>query len=117
MSAHLVDPAAGHDAAHLCLLAEGDHVGRDAQLLVGPSGSGHPAAGLHLVEDEQRVELVAQLAHRGEELRPEVPVATLTLDRLGDEAGDVVRVRLERRAGLAQRLGFQLIHVARPGRM
>ena len=90
----------GHHAAHLGLLAERDHVGRDTQLLVGPSGSGHPAAGLHLVEDEQRVELVAQLAHRGEELRPEVAVAALALDRLGDEAGDVVRVRLEGRPGL-----------------
>ena len=97
---------------HTCVfLPNATTSGVDAQLLVGPRGSGHPAAGLHLVEDEQRVELVAQFAHRGEELRPEVAVAALALDRLGDEAGDVVRVRLERRAGLAQRLGFHRIHV------
>ena len=40
-----------------------------------------------------------------------MPVAALTLDRLGDEAGDVVRVRLERRACLCQRLRFDGIHV------
>src|SRR5215207_2955984 len=102
---HLVDSAACHDAAHLRLLAERDHIGRYVQLLVGPSRSGQPAAGLHLVEDEQRVELVTQRPHRGEELRPEVTVAALTLGRLGDEACDVVRVRREGSAGLAQRFG------------
>ena len=79
---HLVDPAAGHDAADLGLLAEGDDVGLDAELLVGPGGAGQAAAGLHLVEDEQRVVLVAQRLHRLQELRPEVVVAALALDRL-----------------------------------
>ena len=60
----LVDPAAGHDAADLGLLAEGDDVGDDAELLVGPGGAGEARAGLHLVEDEQRVELVAERAAR-----------------------------------------------------
>ena len=85
--------------------------GSHPQLLVGPGCSGESAAGLHLVEDQQRVELVAQLAHRGEELRADVPVAALTLNGLGDEAGDVVRAGLERRARLPQRLSLQRIHV------
>ena len=102
MSADLVDPAPGHDAAHLGLLAERDHVGLHVELLVGPRGSGHPAAGLHFVENQQRIELVAQLTHGREERRPEVPVAALALNRLGDEARDVVRMGLERRTGLAQ---------------
>ena len=95
VAGHLVDPAAGHDAADLRLLAEGDDVGRDAELLIGPGGAGHADAGLHLVHHEQRVELAAQHLHRLQELGAEVIVAALALDRLGDEAGDVVRVGLE----------------------
>ncbi len=74
-------------------------------------GAGDPAAGLHLVGDHQRVELVAQIAHRREELRAEVPVAALALDGFGDEAGDVVRVGFEGRAGLPQRLGLDRVHI------
>ncbi len=37
-------------------------------------------------------------------------VAALALDGLGDEARDVVRVCVECRTGLAQRLGFQAVH-------
>ena len=40
-----------------------------------------------------------------------MPVAALPLDGFGDEAGDVVRVGLERGAGLPQRLGLDGIHV------
>ena len=100
---HLVDPPAGHDPADLQLLAERDDVRLHAELLVGPRGAGHAAAGLHLVEHEQRVVLVAQRLHRLEELGAHVVVAALALDRLGDEAGDVVRVRGERGPSLRQR--------------
>ena len=65
---HLVDAAAGHDAADLRLLAERDDVGLHAELLVGPGRAGQAAAGLHLVEDEQRVVLAAQRLHRLQEL-------------------------------------------------
>lgn len=91
----LVDAAARHDAAHLGLLAECDHVGLHAELPVGPAGSGQAATGLNLVEDQQRIVPVAQLAHGGEELRPEVAVPAFALDRFGHKAGDVVRVGLE----------------------
>ena len=77
--------------------------GRRPELLVGPRGAGHAAAGLHLVEHEQRVVRAAQLLHRLQELRAHVVVAALALDGLGDEAGDVVRVRRERGLGLRQR--------------
>ena len=49
---------------------------------------------------------VAQRLHRLQELRPQVVVAALGLDRLGDEARDVVRMRLERRLSLSQRMGL-----------
>ena len=58
---------------------------------------------------------VAHRTHGCEELRPEVPVAAFALDGFGQEAGDVVRVCLERRAGLAQRLGFQRASISAPG--
>ena len=73
--------------------------GVHAQLLVRPRGAGGADAGLHLVEDEQRVVIMHQLDQPLEELGPDVVVAALALDRLGDEGGDVVRVRRER--GLA----------------
>ena len=59
---------------------------------------------------------VHQLLHRGQELRPEVVVAALALDRLGDERGDVVGVRGEGRPGLLERPllgGHHLVEVLR----
>jgi len=100
---HLVHPSAGHHAADLQLLAERDDVRFDVLPLVGPRLAGQASAGLHLVHDEQGVVAVAQLLHRGEELRTEVVVAALTLHRLHDEAGDVVRVGLEGLHRLRQR--------------
>ena len=55
LSADLVDPPAGHDAAELDLLGERDDVGLEAELLVGPGRAGQADPGLHLVEHEQRV--------------------------------------------------------------
>ena len=43
---------------------------------------------------------------RLQELGPEVVVAALALDRLDDEAGDVVRVVLERPAGGGERIAL-----------
>ena len=105
---HLVDAPAGHDAADLRLLAERDDVGLHAELLEGPGRAGEAAAGLHLVEDEQRVVLEAQRLHGLQELGPEVVVAALALDRLHEEAGDVVRVLLEGRPGGGERLALAL---------
>ena len=69
LSGDLVHPAAGHDPAELHLLGERDDVGLEAELLVGPRRAGQPDAGLHLVEDEQRVVLAAQRLHGLQELR------------------------------------------------
>ena len=99
---HLVHPPARHDPADLRLLAERDDVRREPELLVGPRRPGEAAPGLHLVDDEQRVVAVAELLQRLEERGPEVVVAALALDRLDDRAGDVVRVRRERGAGLRE---------------
>ena len=102
LSADLVDPTAGHDAAELHLLGERDDVGLQAELLVGPGRAGEAHPGLHLVEHEQRVVGVAHLLHRPQELRPHVVVPALTLDRLGEEARDVVRLGLEGRPAWAR---------------
>ena len=100
---HLVDPAAGHDAAELGLLGEGDDVGLDAQLLVGPRRAGGADPGLHLVEDEQRVVIMHELAaSAAKNSGADVVVAALALDRLGDERRDVVRVVRERPLALVR---------------
>ena len=79
----------------LDLLAERDDVGSEAELLVAPRRTCRAGACLHLVENEERIVAVAQLLSRQQKLRTEMPVAALALDGLGDEAGDVVRKRLE----------------------
>ena len=112
----LVHAAAGHDPADLRLLGERDDVGGDAELLVRPRGAGRADAGLHLVEDHQRVVIVGELLHPREELGPDVVVAALALDRLGDERGDVVRVRGERALGLLQRAGLGGLDLVAGGR-
>ena len=59
---------------------------------------------------------VAERLHRLEKLRTQVAIPALGLDRLGDEAGDVVWMCLEERRGLPQgdRLrGFDLAKVLR----
>ncbi len=92
----VVEAATAEHPAHVGLLAVGEQVGLDAELLVGPRGAGHPDAGLDLVDDEQGLVLAAQVLHALQEPGGEVAVAPLPLDGFGDEAGDVVRVGGER---------------------
>ena len=54
---------------------------------------------------------MAQPLHRQQELGAHVVVAALSLDRLGEEAGDVVRVLAEGRLGLAQRVLLGGLHL------
>ena len=82
----LVDRAPARHAAHLRLLAEGEEVGLDAEVLEAPPAAGGAEAGLHLVEDEQHLVLVGDLPQRAQELGAEVVVAALGLDRLDDDA-------------------------------
>ena len=70
LSSTSIDPPPGHDSAELDLLAEGDDVGSEAELLVAPRRTCHAGAGLHLVENEERIVAVAQLLHRQQELEP-----------------------------------------------
>ena len=81
-----------------------------AELLVGPRRASQPNSSLSLVEDKQCVVVLAQPLHRLEEFPAHVIVA-LTLNRLGDEAGDVVRMVAECRLGLAQRALFTRHHL------
>ena len=86
----LEDAVVRGEAAHLRLLAEAEQVRLDAEVLEGPHLAGDADAGLHLVEDEQHLVLVAELADGAEELGAEVVVAAFALDRLHDEGRDVV---------------------------
>ena len=56
--------------------------GSHVEVLVRPHAAGEADAGLHLVEDEQRLVLVREVAQRAQELGAEVVVAALGLDRL-----------------------------------
>ena len=58
---------AGHRVAAGDALAEHRQVGVDAEVARGTAHP-DPKAGHHLVEDQQRAELVAQLAHPGVEV-------------------------------------------------
>src|SRR5450759_3908017 len=86
---HAVDAAVRREAADLRLLAEDEEVRLDAELLPAPHREGLNDAGMHLVENEEELELVGERAQAPEELRPEVVVAPFPLDRLEDERGDV----------------------------
>src|SRR6266478_1940620 len=99
----LIRPLTSHDAAQLNSLAEGYDVGLKAELLIGPGTTGCPHPRLDLVQDEQRFVLPAQMLYRLEEFGAHMVVAALTLDRFGDERGDVVRMSAERGRGLVKR--------------
>ncbi len=102
----LVELAPGEDAAHLRFLAEGEDVRLDAHRLVAPERARRGHAGLHLVEDQERVVLVGEVAEGGEERGAQVAVAALALDRLDEDAGDVVSGVVERLFGLRERAGL-----------
>ena len=59
-------------------------------MLPAPHRAGGAEAGLHLVEDQQRLALVGDPAQGREELAAEVVVPALALDRLEDDRGDLV---------------------------
>ena len=71
--------------------------------LVGeqPAGTPHPA--LHLVQDQQEIVLVAQLAQLLEEARRRGADAALALDRLDQNGGGLLADRILDLVDLAQR--------------
>ena len=75
--------AAGHRVAAGDALAEDGEVGAHAEVPLRPAQP-EPEPGDDLVEDEQRAELVAQLAHGGVEAERHRPRAALRADRLDD---------------------------------
>ena len=77
-----------------------------AELLVGPGRAGGAGAGLHFVQDKQRIMIMSELLHGLQELRPQVIVTALALDGLGYERGDVVPVLGERLPGLLEGVLF-----------
>jgi hypothetical protein len=77
-------------------LAEGEQVGVDALEAV-PAAAGDPEAGHHLVADEQRAVVLAQLGDPGVEAGQRRDDAHVGRGGLGDDAGDLVALLLERR--------------------
>src|ERR1035437_10374884 len=69
------NPVVRGEAADLRLLSEGEEIGCDAEALKGPHRAGETHAGLHLVEDEQHLVLVAECAHLREDFGAEMVVA------------------------------------------
>ena len=88
-------------------LAGGDDVGHDAVVLAGPHRAGSPDARLDLVHHEQDAVLVAQVAQRLQPAGGRNDVATLALDRLDEDGGDV--------AGLGHATEQHVLDVVGPG--
>ena len=65
-------------------LREHEQIGHDAPVLVGEQPAGAAEAGDHLVEDQQRADLVAAPPQRGEEVPARDAHAALGLHRLDD---------------------------------
>src|ERR1700682_1207896 len=98
---HVIDAVVRGEPADLSLLAEAEEVRLDSHLLPAPHGPGQSDPGLNLVEDEKELELVGERSQAPEELRAEMVVAALALNRLQDQRGDVVRVVRAGLSGLA----------------
>jgi len=73
-------------------------VGLDSQLLVRPRGTGEPDPGLHLVQNEQRVDSRTAL-HRAQELGAEVVVPPSPW--IGSAMKQAMFVRVRRNAARA----------------
>ena len=72
-------------------LGERHDVGRDAGALIGEQLAGAAHAGLHLVEDQQKTVLVAQLAQRPQERRLDDAHAALAHQRLDHDRRGLAR--------------------------
>src|SRR5262249_12443926 len=76
------------------LLRENDDVGglRELPCFVRPEAAGRSPPRLHFVHDEGDAVLGGHLAESLEERRARVPITSLGLDRLDDDAPDLARV-------------------------
>ena len=79
-------------------------------MLVHPHPAAEPHPGLHLVEHEQRLVFVRDVAQRAQELGAEMVVAALGLDRLDQDGCDVVGALDEGVADQVEGVGFLLLH-------
>src|SRR5262245_35852824 len=67
---NIVDSSPGHYSADAKLLAEYDDVRGKSELPIRPGRARQPTAGLHLIDHEQRIVLMAHPLHRLEEFMP-----------------------------------------------
>ncbi len=88
-------------------LAKANTSGSTPKCSKRPPLAGRAEAGLHLVEDEQELVFVGELAQLLEELGAEVVVAAFALDRLDDESRDVVSVLRHRGLDLGHGLALE----------
>ena len=90
-------------------LGEGAEVGLHAEQLLHAAAR-HAEAGLHLIDDHEDAVTVAQLARRVQILASGGDGAAIAHDRLDEERGDLVAVRLEHAFepfGVVHRHGMQ----------
>ena len=73
-------------------------------MLIGPHFPREADARLHFIDDEQELVLVGKLAKRVKKLGTKMTITALSLNRLDDEPGNVVRVVDERLLDLLDRL-------------
>lgn len=94
----------------LGLLREGHHVGRglEVPVVVGPELACSSNTGLHLIDDEENVVTLGDLAQAAEEGRRGVVVSTLGLDGLDNDGGDRVVPFLDQTLGLLEAALFLL---------
>ena len=80
-------------------------------MLVGPKNPGDAHTGLDFIIDKDDVFFVTNLAQAAGKIGPYLVVTPLALNRLNDEGGDVVWMRMQRLLDLVQGLPFRRLHL------
>src|SRR4051794_23681691 len=77
---YFVQSRSSHDTTHLHLFAKDEQVGHDTKMIATPVIASDTHAALDLVENEQNVILIAQLAEGLEKFAAEMIVTAFTLN-------------------------------------
>src|SRR5205807_6684160 len=86
---HFIQTRTGHHSAGLRFFSKHEQIGQDIEMLAAPRLSSDAHAALHLVENEQEIVVVADLAQLFQPLAAKMIIAALALDRLDDDGADV----------------------------
>ena len=86
---HFIEPRSGHHAANLHFFSERQQIRLHVEMLATPGATSGAQSGLHFVENQQDVALVADLAQLPQPFATEMIVAAFALDRFDYDRGDV----------------------------